>query len=212
MSEQFPLAGLFGNRYVEMTRKAFVAGRIEPIVDIAVSYTEVGDIFELWARDRLPFCTSAVMLRRQLALQCGGFPIGSSHGEDLVLFMQMALLAPIVVSNYPGCFYLRGTESLAAQAVRQPDAAMQLIQRLIRDGQFSRGSSLQAASEVYRKLALAHALDSLLDQRIEDARLFVSLSAGTRSRRIKWLAAYVLLLLPEMMRRRITEAHRRRRN
>lgn len=198
LAGKFPTAGLLGNGFVAVS-PGHVA--IQPDSDAEatqdVSLSMLPDYFAAWARGEAPFHTSSSMVRREVALRAGGFPAGHSRGEDLVFFIRMAIEAPVAVSDYIGCYYVRQPVSLTSAPVLEPDIAMQTIATLL--AKPPAGMSEQsriALGEYYNKIAIANALDCILHARSAEARRFLDLSASTVWQRRRWWLARLSCIYP----------------
>lgn len=137
--------------------------------------------------------TSATMVHRDSCLATGGFEVGESRGEDIDLWIRMALRFPVAVSDYIGAFYRRRPNSLTSSVVLEPDVAMRRIERLLDDP--STGDT-QGLVELYSRLALAHASDCLINGKKEAAVKFLSLAANTQEHRRRWTLLNVMRMLP----------------
>jgi glycosyltransferase involved in cell wall biosynthesis len=107
-SEQFPLAALIGNAFIESA-----SIDIPDHAESPVHYYLIKDYFGEGACGRVPFFTSSCMVSRIWALQLGGFPVGNYCGEDLALWMKLAAAEPVVCTTYVGAWYRRAANSLS---------------------------------------------------------------------------------------------------
>lgn len=191
LAEKFPAAGLLGNRFMACSRSSASPGPLPSTeTQKAVTFELLKDYFTTWARGKPPFHTSSSMVRRDAALRAGGFPVGYHRGEDLAFFIRMAMLAPVAVTSYVGCLYVRAGTGLTSNPVLEPDIAMQTISGLLTLAPDTESEKTRLAlREFYNKLAIAHALDCLLYGKKAEARRFLALSASTRWQRSRWWLA-----------------------
>ena len=211
LSRRFPQVALFGNRFTE-----FFGDAPSPVSPAPVEYALLEEYFSAGAAGAQPFFTSSCMVNRTQALAAGGFPAGHSRGEDLALWMNLAVAAPVAVSTYVGCHYRRGADALTAKCVTEPDISMTTLEDLIaRHGEWP-PPRRDAAREFYNRIALAHALDCVRAGDETAARRFIALSANTTTQRRRWWQARALTGLPRPLReiifrfidrRRLAPAH-----
>jgi glycosyltransferase involved in cell wall biosynthesis len=194
----YPQAAIFGNDFAESSiigTQNNIAGRTQ--------YRIVEDYFSECAFGRAPFYTSSCMVWRQRALDLGGFPIGKYCGEDLALWMKLAACAPVAVSNYLGCCYRRGIESLSRQSSYRnaADISMSTLMDLLKQHDDWSDDRKQSVREYYFRIALAHCLDCLRAGELDQAKEFLRLSSGTRMLRRRLWEAKILAYAPEQIRR-----------
>lgn len=199
MAAVFPAAGLFGNRYVEVDNPTATLAQSDA-GDLAPSYRQLDDYFATWVREPTPFHTSSSMVRRDVALRIGGFPVGHSRGEDLAFFIRAALEMPTVVSTYLGCLYRRATGGLTSRIVLEPDIAMQTISCVLDRNSPDHEHRQQALREYYYKIAMAHCLDCLLLGHEKAAHDFLRLSSRTKWQRQRWWQSRLMAALPREVR------------
>jgi len=199
MTRRFPHAALFGNEF------AGSVGETSWTDDgcKSIRYRLVEDYFAECAYGRAPFYTSSCMVLRERALELGGFPIGNYCGEDLALWIRLAADGPVVVSNFVGCHYRRGIDSLSWRPSYRnaPGVSMMVLDGLLKAHPDWPPERRQAASEYYCRLALAHGLDCLRAGETGEARNFLRLAAGTQKQRRRLWQAQVLAAAPASLRR-----------
>jgi|SRR6185437_5057881 len=207
MARQFPRAALFGNDFAEGAGDASWAGGSRE----SVRYRPVEDYFAECAYGRAPLYTSSCMVLRQRALDAGGFPIGNYCGEDLALWIMLAADAPVVVSNFVGCHYRRGIDSLSWQSSYRnaPDVSMMALDGLLKAHPDWPAERRQAVREYYFRLALAHGLDCLHAGESAEARNFLRLAADTQKQRRRLWQARMLAAAPGPLRRALFRLVRR---
>ena len=197
LTRRFPDATLFGNNYVE--------GSTEPrstefVRD--VQYHIVDDYFLECAAGRSPFYTSSCMVPRERALALGGFPAGKVCGEDLALWVRLATDGSVAVSNYIGCIYRRGIDSLSWQASYRnaPDVSMAALKELLERHDEWPDRRRQSAREYLFRLALAHGLDALRAGEVDQARSYLRVASDTRLLRSRLWQARLLAFAPKSIR------------
>ncbi len=92
-----PSAALFACRYKEVDEcgQPFL-GRCDLPDDFC---GQVDDFFSHYQRSRSLICSSNICARRELINQVGGFPDGERIGEDIYLWLRLALLGPVMFSG-----------------------------------------------------------------------------------------------------------------
>ena len=190
----FPDACLMANSFLEVRNN--VQDRID---SQAITYRRVGDFIEEAASGRAWIFTSAAMVRRDTCLAIGGFRIGESRGEDVDLWIRMALSYPVAMSSYIGTFYRRVAGSLtSSHQVSQPDVAMRTITSALEDKCVS-DTRRQNLDELYSRMALAHAADSLLQRQPSVARRFIREAARSKMYANRRRALSLLTFLPRTL-------------
>ena len=211
LSRRFPQAALFGNRFTE-----FFSDRPSRVTPAPVEYALLQDYFSAGAAGTQPFFTSSCMVNRTQALAAGGFPAGHSRGEDLALWMNLAVAAPVAVSTYVGCHYRRGADALTAKCVTEPDISMTTLEDLIaRHGEWPPRAAMQPANSIIalRLLMPSTAFARATRRPQGDSSHF---RPNTTTQRRRWWQARALAGLPRPLRemifrfidrRRLTSAH-----
>ena len=109
IAARFPDAGMIGTSYVEGADQ-----NLEPPPQRQSRIRKIDYLREA-ARDVGVLWTSAIALRRSLALQVGDFE-PFKYGEDLQYWVRMALAAPVAKSSRVTAHYFRHADSAMAQA------------------------------------------------------------------------------------------------
>jgi glycosyltransferase involved in cell wall biosynthesis len=197
LASKYSVAALFGNRFAEGT--SFGAGSTNAAW--AVRYRMVEDYFAECASGHAPFYTSSCMVQRERALALGGFPAGNYCGEDIALWMRLAADAPVAVSDFIGCYYRRGLDSLTYNPSYRnaSNIALRTLEDIL-EQRIDWPDERRAALREYRsRLALAQCLDCLRAGETEQARMYLRLAAGADSlRRRLWLARLLMPLPPTL--------------
>jgi glycosyltransferase involved in cell wall biosynthesis len=198
---RYPEAELFGNSFAE------AAGSMVPASTSAPAhYRLVEDYFGECAAGRMPFFTSSAMALRERALAVGGFPVGDYCGEDLALWILLAADAPVAVTDFVGCFYRRGIESLSYRPSYRnaTDVSMLILDELARRTDWPEARRA-AAREYYSRLALAHCFDCLQAGEMDQARKYMQLVAPTPGLRWRLRQARILSMAPRPLRAKLFE-------
>lgn len=197
LSQRFPAVALFGNGFVEAR-----AGERPPPPLENVEYRLLGNYFSECAFSREPFFTSSCMVRRERALELGGFPVGNFCGEDLALWIRIAACDQVAISDYIGCWYRRQPDSLSFQPSYRnaPDISMAALEELLRAESSMSAPRKRIVQEYYFRIALAHSLDCLIAGEVEAAKKFLQLSAETQAFRSRWRQATLLAWTPKPVR------------
>lgn len=140
--------------------------------------------------------TSATMVRRDAALQAGGFDEMHMHGEDHALWLALILNSGhVMVSGRVTAIYLHGSASLSGRLVCKPDAVMSFA-RIFLDAHPDVGDEIRnLLTELHHRFALAHATGALLHRRPDIAKVFIRLAKGTRNYRLKRAVLTLLSML-----------------
>jgi glycosyltransferase involved in cell wall biosynthesis len=188
--EAFPQAALVANDYC-LSRANPRSGTAEVGRRVTARFIDEAARGAAWV------FTSAAMVRKDVALGIGGFAEGESRGEDVDLWVRMALDHPVALSSYVGTEYRQMTNSLTASTtVLEPDVAMRRIyRRLEEDPKLARDVRV-AMEEFANRLALSHAADCLLRGQRKAARMFIAGSRDTRYWGARRNALSALSLLP----------------
>jgi glycosyltransferase involved in cell wall biosynthesis len=185
----FPQAALIANEY------AATAEAARP--DAGTTRRRMtGTFIEEAARGEAWVFTSAAMVCRDTAVAIGGFAKGESRGEDIDLWVRMALQHEVALSSYVGAVYRQVKGSLTASTtVLEPDVAMRSIAKRIAGDPDLRPELRLAMVELSKRLALANATECLLRGYKEAARKFLAQADGTRywTSRRRLLSALSLL-------------------
>jgi glycosyltransferase involved in cell wall biosynthesis len=195
---RFPDVALYGNGFVE---RSAAHGRIKPREGIR--YRLVDNYFLECALGHSPLYTSSCMVLRERALECGGFPTGNVCGEDLALLIRLAASAPVAVSDYVGCIYRRGIDSLSRQSSYRNavDVSMVALNELLKQHDDWTEHVKGSAREYYFRLALAHCLDGLYADELVQAKNYLRLAGGTRLLRRRLWEARLLAFAPRALRK-----------
>jgi glycosyltransferase involved in cell wall biosynthesis len=197
LSARYRDASLFGNNFVERSAVTAVNESAENIC-----YRVVDDYFMECAAGHSPFYTSSCMVPRERALELGGFPTGNVCGEDLALWIKLAPTGPVTVSNYVGCVYRRGIDSLSRQSWYRnaTDVSMTALNELLEQRNDWSDRHRQSVREYFFRLALAHCLDGLRAGELEQARYYLRLAGGTQLLRRRLWEARLLTFAPREFR------------
>jgi glycosyltransferase involved in cell wall biosynthesis len=188
----YPEARLLANAYREV--QAASAVRVGP-ADVA--YRSVPDFIAEAAADRSWVFTSAAMVHREACISVGGFEVGESRGEDIDLWIRMALKFPVALSGYVGCLYRRVDNSLSnSHSLVEPDIAMRRIAGFLEADTGMSSDRKRDLKEFYNRVAITNSTDCLMKGQRAAARKFLALASDTHVLRRRWLFARFLCLLP----------------
>jgi glycosyltransferase involved in cell wall biosynthesis len=144
--------------------------------------------------------TSATMIRRDVAIATGGFALDESRGEDIDLWVRIALSYPVALSSYIGAVYRKVGNSLTATvSVVEPDVAMRGISRRLADDPHLSLDSRRALEELFNRLSLSHAADCLLQGNKDAAARFLDGARCTRYWPQRWWILRVLWFFPSSL-------------
>jgi glycosyltransferase involved in cell wall biosynthesis len=189
---EHPEAGLIATSFEVLQEGASYqtqAGTSQPMRSRVIDY------FQELAVGHAPVWTSSAMISRTIFDQVGGFPIGVSRGEDLIVWARAALLTVVAISCYVGAIYRRGTDTLSSSLIEEPDMAMTTYLAIAVDPD-TPAVRASHAREAASSQALANALDALIAGRPDVARRFLPFSAKSRLYRWRHQAVAALTWLP----------------
>ncbi len=97
----------------------------------------IDDYFQEAHDHHLPFNSSSVMLRRDVALSVGGFMQGVTAGEDLLMWARMACAGPVALSAERTACYVEppvqvGLGKAAIRRPQSPDVVAAALEDLVR--------------------------------------------------------------------------------
>jgi glycosyltransferase involved in cell wall biosynthesis len=192
LSVAYPDACLVANAFLEVDQVMQ-----DHLRSTHVSYRRVEDFIAEAASGRFWVFTSAAMVRRDACLSIGGFRLGESRGEDIDLWIRMALSFPVAMSDYVGCLYRRVDDSLTTSlSVLEPDVAMRGIVAALNRGKDLSPERKKNLKELYNRIAISNATDCLSKGQMAAARRFVELASDTRLYRRRRQLIWLLSLLP----------------
>lgn len=117
-AEQVPNAGLWASNYIYYKPGKTHVGVTNVVYDDA-SHTIFNYPKSYTQGTGMPVWTGAVMTRRSIFDECGGFPLGVRLGEDFLLWAKVALRYPVAFLDKPLAYYnndvpaaLRATRNL----------------------------------------------------------------------------------------------------
>ncbi|MFD1260107.1 glycosyltransferase family 2 protein [Entomomonas asaccharolytica] len=110
-------AAIFCARYEEVTEngKRFV-GNLVNIDDNF--YGQLADFFSAYQGNRSLICSSNSCLNRRYFQQMGSFPVGAKLGEDIYLWLSVALLAPVMFTTKISAKVYRNAENRSHTLVK----------------------------------------------------------------------------------------------
>jgi glycosyltransferase involved in cell wall biosynthesis len=189
----YPEAALLANAY--STSIAISNEGAQP-----TGYRVTNDFIDEAARGKAWAFTSATMIRRDVALAAGGFALNESRGEDIDLWVRIALSHPVALSAYVGAIYRKVGNSLTATVpVVELDVAMRGISRRLANDPNLPLDSRRALEELFNRLSLSHAADSLLQGNKDAAARFLNAARRTRYWLLRWWILRVLWFFPSSL-------------
>ncbi|MGE5452600.1 MAG: glycosyltransferase family 2 protein [Acidobacteriota bacterium] len=150
-----------------------------------------------------PIHSSAVMVRREVMLQLGGFPLGVTAGEDIIMWARLACAGPLGYVGKPSAYYMAPPVSQAVRAgfLRQPqtpDPVAAVLRELMQTSPL--------ASSIRLFLGDWHRIRAMLFlERNERASAWRELwsAGGAGGWRARDGVSMILLLLPHGWRQRV---------
>jgi glycosyltransferase involved in cell wall biosynthesis len=186
--KKFPECGAVSNSFC---RKAI---KLENNFD--VRYSLVRDYINQAALGKKTMWTSSSAMRRSIFEKAGGFPPNESHGEDLALWLQASLQAPVVFTDYIGAFYRETGDGLTSKLVCYPDALTKSIDRILASQKCS--AQERKSLERYRtRNALAQVITAYRHGNRQEAVRFLSVAKIYRENFWRYLGLLLLSYLPK---------------
>lgn len=157
-----------------------------------------------------PIHSSAIMVKRDVFLRLGGFPVGVSAGEDIIMWARLACVGPIGYWGEPTAYYLAPpiAAEVRDQFLRRPQTPDAVADAL---AELTQHPSLGKSVGMF--LADWHRIRAMLFlERNERHQAWLELLAATKRSqwRLRDLVCGALLCLPLMWRRRALAAIRAR--
>ena len=143
MIERYPDCGAYATAFVVDD------GVREVVADTPKSEGEVNFFEE--SMHRYVMIPSATLLRRELVLELGGFPVGMRMGEDQYLWTKVARKAKVAFSPQPLVIYSRAAENRSA-AIFRPEVSAFSLEDLYDE------SASEISNEYVARVALGKAL------------------------------------------------------
>lgn len=140
---RYPDCGAYGSAFFVESRRDYVPAdnpRVEGIVD-----------FFAESMSRYVLIPSAAILRRDLVVELGGFPVGMRMGEDQYLWTKIARVASVAYSPKPNVVYSRSASNRSASIFR-PEVSEFSLEDLYDE------SALDISNEYVARVALGKAL------------------------------------------------------
>jgi glycosyltransferase involved in cell wall biosynthesis len=205
LATAYPAAALLANRFTEAD-PAIACPKSSGEID----YRMTDSFIDEAARGRAWAFTSAAMVRRQAVLDAGGFARNESRGEDIDLWVRLALAYPVATSSYVGAIYRRVEDGLTvSHLVGEPDVAMRGISRRLVEDRALSPQLRQALQELFNRLSLSHAADCLLQGNSQAALGFLRGSRHTKYWPLRWWGLRALAALPPPLIGRLFELRKR---
>ncbi len=177
--ESYPGAGIFANRYTIRSTENEIYDSVEYFLCDNYPCASLNSKSQIW--------TSAVMIKRNIFAEVGGFPVGESHGEDLAVWMRASLISSVVFSNYLGAYYRQTSDGLSSQLVPEEDGFTKALKDILESGAYnpvfkdclsahrariSLASSITAYAYGEKKLAIKH-IDVAKELRFYNPKYFL---------------------------------------
>ncbi len=154
MNGAYPGLPLYANRLGVLGKNAARAGSARD----ASTGKIIPDYAQAWING-LIVSTCAAMVDREAARAVGGFSTEANRGEDLALWLKLTLDQPMAMGSTTGALYRQEASDLTRQPVSSPDAAMQWIDRRLREGSLLPEAKRQVLRDYHSRLALLHAAE-----------------------------------------------------
>lgn len=171
---KFPDCAVYGTRFIEVP----IRSHAPQIMDIDEPDRGIVDYFSASASSGAPFFTSTVMANRDAIMATGGFPVGLTRGEDLVVWSLLAASGAVAVSSYVGGYYMRSATGLTQELAAFPNKAIETFYEIAARPGIDMQTSANAMESGHR-LAILCAIESLMVGRNDIAGQFLTAAAGT---------------------------------
>jgi hypothetical protein len=202
LRHRFPQAALCGAAYriVNHLGEERDARLSEAFLSVLDGMACVEDFFLEVHQHGMPFFSSSLMLRKDVALACGGFPVGVIAGEDLVMWARMACAGMVALSTHRTSFYVEPSQqaALRQQIIRRPQEPdlVAVLLAALRDAHPERASLQVFCGDWHRMRAV---LWMELNERRRCVRELIK-AVQTHGLTLKDAQCLVALLLPSRVR------------
>ncbi len=139
LRERFSTAVLYSGAcsYIGMAGRVYDPVLSPQRLSAADGLSIIEDYFQEAHDYHLPFQSSSVMLRRDVALAVGGFMPGVKAGEDLLMWARMACAGPVALSAERTACYVEppvalGLSKAAIRRPQSPDVVAAAMSELVR--------------------------------------------------------------------------------
>lgn len=165
-TELVPNAGLWASNYIYYKPGKTHVGVTNLVYDDA-SHTIFNYPKSYAQGTGMPVWTGAVMMRRSIFDECGGFPLGVRLGEDFLLWAKVALRYPVAFLDMPLAYYNNDVPAAlrATRNLHDPQNHMLFLLEPLED-EIARLSSVQQTD--WRKLLSMLRAIGLLEYWLDD--------------------------------------------
>jgi len=185
--EEFPAAGLCCTGYAKKKAGELVPAAVK--LDFSGPTGLISDYFSAACCRDLPVTASSVAVRREVLAEVDGFPVGWSMGEDLHVWMKIALRHPIACSRRSLAVY----DYSDAQSATHSHKVLQILPHVSALEAWLAGGAIDerlvpGATELLHRSYIFTAFQNIKAGHSAQARALL------RSPHVRWSAHYLLSL------------------
>lgn len=144
-----------------------------------------------YRQDLTLVCSTTACVRKELCIEVGGFPLGVKRGEDIILWLKLALKAPVAHASIVTATYNRdGANRSDVLQDGEPSGALRFISELILSGDLNASQS-KSVGILFDKIAILTAAGCRLSGNRAGALSIVRLSSMIN----RWRATFISLVI-----------------
>lgn len=174
----YPRAGLYSSAY-KICRDGLI---YTPKSKFSKSWQGlIPNFFDSYRDDLSLVCSSTACVNKKIFTDVGGFPLGVRRGEDIIVWIKLALMAPVAhVAHITAIYNRDGVNRGGAIKEVNPSGALLYMAELLADGQLDR-SVRDSIRPLYEKVAIMAALGCQMSGNKAGALAIARLSLATSS-------------------------------
>jgi glycosyltransferase involved in cell wall biosynthesis len=195
LRQKYPEAGLYATAYSVISPNGQQQAKNFQVFSAPKSNGLIANYFRVALE--FPVCTSAVAVPKQVIEQVGAFQVTEIQGEDVDLWLRIALDFPLAWSSEPGAIYHKDAANRAVGTRRWTGEPIisQTGRQALADGLVS-PDQMQDLREYLSHFQVAAARDCLVLGDRQTARRLLSYARGTQVLVLKWWLYRLMAVLP----------------
>jgi glycosyltransferase involved in cell wall biosynthesis len=194
LRQKFPQAGAYATAYERVTQHKIHYYPKFPILPLGV---KEGLINYIKTAKYFPLCSSAVVVPKTIFAKIGGFHECPIRGEDVDMWLRIALRYPVAWSSYYGAIYFENTTFRSVHVKWQTEEPIisRTAREAIQSGQVS-GDDISDLKEYVASFQLKAARRCLVMGDFEKALQLLSYCKDTKELYWKWQRLSFMAKLP----------------
>jgi glycosyltransferase involved in cell wall biosynthesis len=109
--KKYPDAGAYASSFIKIENNGVIIKSVYKIPKLKTNHFLIKNYIKLMVLSLSPFCTSSVVVPKKVLIENNCFTLGEQFGEDLELWLKIALEHPIAYCTKFGAIYHRDAES-----------------------------------------------------------------------------------------------------